>query len=263
MDFSREGLKRQAVAVFANLQTLTLRLPQRLTPEIDAQGDHMLNLAVDGVRANSVVHRFLRETLAYNVGKQVRLAFFIAVFPFQCETLRELETIDSQIMFVPEAGLSDWNVPETNQHRLNNVPYMRIRLEVHLTREEDTKRCDLQFVDPDAQLAGDPTKDWNTIVNRLHRQNGMPKKLLQSMVEMVKSDPERVVKQFGSFVDQQKAANMEMSLLRSCFVCHKYGFQLPKCSACREVYYCSETCQHSDWPQHKKICVKKTNEKSK
>lgn len=32
------------------------------------------------------------------------------------------------------------------------------------------------------------------------------------------------------------------------------GHRVRKCSACRQVYYCSTECQHADWPAHKKLC---------
>lgn len=37
-----------------------------------------------------------------------------------------------------------------------------------------------------------------------------------------------------------------------CAVCGKEG---PKrCSRCKQVYYCSETCQTRHWPMHKQEC---------
>lgn len=40
---------------------------------------------------------------------------------------------------------------------------------------------------------------------------------------------------------------------------------LKKCKDCRDVYYCSEECQRTDWEQHKAICrtVKQAREKEK
>lgn len=32
-----------------------------------------------------------------------------------------------------------------------------------------------------------------------------------------------------------------------------------KCSACKQVYYCSEACQRQHWKQHKKFCGKESS----
>lgn len=32
-----------------------------------------------------------------------------------------------------------------------------------------------------------------------------------------------------------------------------------KCSACKEVFYCSESCQRNDWKTHKKYCGKESS----
>jgi len=41
-----------------------------------------------------------------------------------------------------------------------------------------------------------------------------------------------------------------------CLVCNKPSTK--KCSRCKVVYYCSKTCQTSDWPIHKSKCILKT-----
>ena len=44
----------------------------------------------------------------------------------------------------------------------------------------------------------------------------------------------------------------------NCFHCHKISSSssppLQRCSRCQTLYYCSRTCQSSDWPKHKKEC---------
>lgn len=35
------------------------------------------------------------------------------------------------------------------------------------------------------------------------------------------------------------------------------GVSLRKCAGCRQVVYCSETCQQRDWPLHKPECMER------
>lgn len=45
-------------------------------------------------------------------------------------------------------------------------------------------------------------------------------------------------------------------LERICERCEKTGQSFPRCSRCKEVYYCSQDCQRKDWSKHKKECVR-------
>ena len=36
--------------------------------------------------------------------------------------------------------------------------------------------------------------------------------------------------------------------------------QLKHCSVCKDVYYCSKTCQINDWKEHQKSCENKKYE---
>lgn len=42
-----------------------------------------------------------------------------------------------------------------------------------------------------------------------------------------------------------------------CECCKKQGFGYQKCSACKDVYYCSKNCQVINWKNHKLSCKKK------
>lgn len=66
-------------------------------------------------------------------------------------------------------------------------------------------------------------------------------------------------------VKGSRACDMDLSL-RKCSLCNMQEKDLPpteagevatlmKCGACKVVYYCSKTCQTSDWKQHKKSCA--------
>ena len=44
-------------------------------------------------------------------------------------------------------------------------------------------------------------------------------------------------------------------LLVSCEVCKNVG-DIKKCSACKELLYCSVQCQRKAWKEHKQVCKK-------
>ena len=46
--------------------------------------------------------------------------------------------------------------------------------------------------------------------------------------------------------------NMTIANVTACLVCHKLGAKL--CGRCRQISYCSSTCQLTDWPIHKQFC---------
>jgi len=43
---------------------------------------------------------------------------------------------------------------------------------------------------------------------------------------------------------------------RSCARCNKTGIGFPKCSRCKEVFYCDQDCQKLHWLKHKPDCQK-------
>lgn len=55
-----------------------------------------------------------------------------------------------------------------------------------------------------------------------------------------------------SFLLPIEPLTKEVLLAKCCHVCGAEGAK--DCSACRTVAYCSKTCQHQDWKQHKKAC---------
>eukprot|EP00607_Mallomonas_marina_P005400 CAMPEP_0182439850 /NCGR_PEP_ID=MMETSP1167-20130531/86693_1 /TAXON_ID=2988 /ORGANISM="Mallomonas Sp, Strain CCMP3275" /LENGTH=182 /DNA_ID=CAMNT_0024633649 /DNA_START=1337 /DNA_END=1885 /DNA_ORIENTATION=- len=42
-----------------------------------------------------------------------------------------------------------------------------------------------------------------------------------------------------------------------CGACGGYGVNLMRCSGCKNVWYCSASCQKKHWTAHKKMCKKK------
>lgn len=42
-----------------------------------------------------------------------------------------------------------------------------------------------------------------------------------------------------------------------CAFCLKKSDTLLRCSLCKQVYYCNQSCQNSDWTKHKQVCKKK------
>lgn len=42
---------------------------------------------------------------------------------------------------------------------------------------------------------------------------------------------------------------------KKCANCGCINLPLKRCSACKEVYYCSVECQRADWALHKKVCT--------
>eukprot|EP01118_Nematostelium_gracile_P000375 TRINITY_DN1039_c0_g1_i1.p1 TRINITY_DN1039_c0_g1~~TRINITY_DN1039_c0_g1_i1.p1 ORF type:complete len:211 (-),score=65.96 TRINITY_DN1039_c0_g1_i1:54-686(-) len=55
---------------------------------------------------------------------------------------------------------------------------------------------------------------------------------------------------------EDKEKEVEGPEERECAVCDKKGVGFPKCSRCKEVFYCSRDCQKKDWATHKSNCIK-------
>lgn len=255
MDFSTEGLRRQAMAMFATLQILRRTLPVKLTPELNEQGDKVAGPGIQAVRANPVFRQWVKETIAYNKkNTQSPLAIVLYIIPSQCmdNKLRDMETLSSQMMWTPIEGLGKVNVPDSH---LPNVVSVVVRVEVFLTQEEDTKRTDLRVLDPDGQLPI-TDEDWPVVRARLHRETGMTVEALEAMANIVRRNPEAALEVVAPDVDLRKAINLETKVMRSCGKCQKYGYRLGKCGGCKEIYYCSAECQTSDWKEHLVKCKK-------
>ncbi|XP_067669581.1 uncharacterized protein [Haliotis asinina] len=43
--------------------------------------------------------------------------------------------------------------------------------------------------------------------------------------------------------------------LETCYRCKKRGDGMKKCARCKNVLYCSKSCQREDWPRHKRDCI--------
>lgn len=48
-----------------------------------------------------------------------------------------------------------------------------------------------------------------------------------------------------------------------CAYCHRYNYNISKCSGCNNIKYCSQKCQYQDWDKHKKECCYKNKIKKK
>ena len=55
---------------------------------------------------------------------------------------------------------------------------------------------------------------------------------------------------------KQKAEKKQIvsSTKSKCAGCDKVGEDFKVCSACKLVNYCTSSCQHAHWPEHKSIC---------
>ena len=60
--------------------------------------------------------------------------------------------------------------------------------------------------------------------------------------------------------DHAKASQAEDGA-RVCQMCGEKSEKMKKCSACKQVRYCSKDCQLEDWNGHKKSCKKATARK--
>lgn len=70
-----------------------------------------------------------------------------------------------------------------------------------------------------------------------------------------KRDGVREIRKYGEAASSPASARMRMGVCDSCdMVVHVYK----QCSRCMKAIYCSRECQTAAWPQHKKVCVKKT-----
>lgn len=256
MNFSHEGLRQQALIMFSTLQTMRYKLPPKLTPELDKEGERFIAPAAQGIRANTIFHKWIRETIKYNkTHKNMQLAILMFVIPDQCvaSTLEKLDTLASQMMLVPLKDLKGVNLAHSKD--LSDVECVYARVEIHITRDDDTKRCDVRILDPDLILPPSDN-DLKTMVSRAHKETGIPRQVLQNMAEEFMKLPKESLHSFLTDVDMQKATEFELKLMRSCVVCHKYGYNLGKCSGCKVTYYCSNECQHKDWQKHKTTCKK-------
>lgn len=45
---------------------------------------------------------------------------------------------------------------------------------------------------------------------------------------------------------------------KNCYVCGRNDVKIMRCKRCQSIYYCGQDCQHQDWPEHKKVCYKRT-----
>lgn len=256
MDFSFEGLRKQALVMFSTTQMKRITLPPKLTPEIDEEAESMKSNVVDGVRKNKIFENWVKQTFVYNKThpNSSPLAIMVVVFLQQCRdnVLQKLDTLASQMMFVPLEGLGDIHIPEYGKH-FRVVDCVFTRIELFMTQAEDVKRVDISIMDPDARLPPNE-KDVTTLINRVHRESGIPKQVLACVAEEAMTNPESFTK--SSVIDIQKITEYETRMLRVCDLCHKYGYTLGKCSGCKKVYYCSEDCQTKDWKKHRKTCKK-------
>lgn len=65
----------------------------------------------------------------------------------------------------------------------------------------------------------------------------------------------QVLQQKSGFSEQELTSRGAF-LLRTCAKCKCVGFY-KKCARCAHVHYCGRKCQTEDWPEHKRMCVKK------
>jgi hypothetical protein len=251
MDFSPEGLRRQALSVFALIQTKRVLLPPKQTPEIKAQGEACYNKVNLALNDDPFLKQCVRDVIAYNKrGNQVGL--FLVLFPYQCEHLEE-SVLRAQTMCVPLEGFQNVRLPPLPP-QMEAVPSVLVRVEIYLTQQEDTNTWDYRALDPACYIRNDD--DIDSLQRRISKEKNVPMELLQSIREIAEEQPEEFRAWVKSHADERQANNMVMSMMRSCNVCRNYGLTLFKCGGCRSVYYCSRECQHKDWKEHKKSCKK-------
>jgi hypothetical protein len=255
MDLTPEGLRTRALTVFGITQTKRVGLPRKKTPFVVAQGEAIYKR----INSNLVDHPFIkhcvRNLLVYNKARKnpkEHLGLFLVLFPDQCERLDE-SVLKAQCMCIPEEGLGNLRLANIPDNMLD-TPRILMRVEIYLTQEEDTNTWDLRILDPDYYIGHDD--DVDNLQRRLVKEAGIPKELLEEMRQLATDHPEECKAWLQSHGDESKSNNALMTFMRSCEVCKKFGFTLPKCSGCKSVYYCSTECQNTDWKKHKIICGK-------
>lgn len=253
MDFSTEGLRRQAMAMFATLLTLRRTLPVKLTDEIRKKAKQIMGPTLYEIRQTPVFCKWIRETIAYNKsrGNNPELAIILFVLPDQCRQ-KDFNNLAAQMMWVPLEGLGEVDVP---MNRLEGATSLVVRVEIFLTQEEDTECASMRVMDPEDQLPADE-EDWPTIRRRMHQETQVPLDIIDKIVDVIKKDPQGVLDFAIPRVDISQVSNLESKLTRLCGHCKKYGYRLGKCGGCKAVYYCSTECQNSDWKRHRGECKK-------
>lgn len=258
MDFSTEGLRRQAIVVFSTIQMTRLTLPKTLTPAVNEEAESLKSIVVCGVKANPVFSQWVKEAFDYNKThkKSEHVAINVFVFPRQCKNnaLPTLETLASQMLFVTKEALGNIRIPEA-EPRFKDIARIFVRIELYVTQDEHVKGTDMCILDPEARLPFEE-QDVKTIINRAHRETGVPKEVLASIAEEAMKDPEKAMRTLAPEMDLQGLNDFESRMTRVCATCNKYGYTLPKCSVCKKAYYCSQECQTKDWKRHRKICKK-------
>lgn len=257
MDFSPEGLRKQALRFREHLPNLTVGLPLKSTPTLDSEAEQA------HLRAGLILchNRFLgdcvRALLKHNrEHAHEKLAIFLVLIPAQCNTqLPHLTCLDKQLFFVPEIALGSLQLPLIPKH-MTTADHVHLRLELHFTQAGDTKRSDSRLLDPDGFVCNTTDDEDARIAQRMHRATGIPVEVAKQMGQVVQANPEAALEWLRQNALPQSALNSNIALMRAC-PCGKYGYVLSKCGGCKSIYYCSKECQINDWPQHKTKCKSK------
>jgi hypothetical protein len=262
---SIDDLKHQALAMFATLQGKRKALPAHLTDELDKEADRCTGPAVHSLRSNRIFQKRILDTLHHNkYSAQEPLAIFMFLLLDQCKdmaALKTLETLGSQMMWIPQSELGEIRLPPSSHLPViqqKEVGRIYVRVEIFLTQAEDTKRFDMCVLDPDGLIPA-TERDLSALQRRMHAQTGVPMEVLTELTEMIRRDPVAVLDAMSSRVDMRRALAMDMEMMRVCTTCKRYGYNLSKCSGCKgdcSVYYCGQECQKSDWKIHKLKCGK-------
>lgn len=266
---SSDDLKRQAMAMFATLQSKRGALPARLTDELNKEAQRYTNAAAHAIRCNRVFNTWVMDTLRHNKRRidgsvdntsPDPLAIIVFLLLDQCKnlaTLKALETLGSQMMWVPQSGLGKIHLQEQQPRILQHPEVGRIyvRVEIFLTQAEDTQRFDMCVLDPETQIPA-TERDVVTIQRRIHALTGVPMEALQTLTDAIRRNPEAVLDELALHGDMRRAISMDADAMRVCSGCKKYGYNLGKCSGCKQAHYCGQECQKADWKTHKVKCGK-------
>lgn len=261
MDFSPEGLRNRATAVFATLTVKRKGLPRRLTPELERRGHELSAMAMRGLGKNKAFLKCVCDAFDH---KEDGLALWVFLMPSQCALgteLAKVESLDSQIMFVTSETLASLTrnpdtVPTEMKPHLVHVPKVWVRLEVMLTMQEDCNISEFFVLDPRAELYNG-LEDLETMRRRFRKQTNIPNETLDAILHACKhcslEDLDAITNRFATPSEIQDAYATN---LRGCAApgCGKYGVTMRKCSGCRAVYYCDQQCQLAHWPTHKGTC---------